>query len=134
MAAHHVEKIHHAAVLQAARYLQSVSGGEAAGQVFVAGVTHADDECRPDAFAHRPQHVEAKAQAVVQRTAIGFVQRICEGRPELVHQVAVGLQLQAIEPGRLHAFGGVGIVADDAFDVPVFQLLRKGTVRGLALV
>ena len=88
----------------------------------------------PTAGADRLQRVEGEAQAVVEAAAVGRVELVGQRRPELVHQVAVGLELDAVEPGRLHPLGGVGIVLDDPGDVPVLGLLREGAVRGLALV
>ncbi len=44
----------------------------------------------------------------------------------------VGLQLDAVETGGLHAFGGGRVGGDDALDVPVLGRLREGAVRRLA--
>ena len=46
--------------------------------------------------------------------------------------MAVHLELDAVEAGRLHALGGVGVVANDALDVPILGRLGKGPVRRLA--
>ncbi len=46
--------------------------------------------------------------------------------------MAVGLELDAVEAGRLHALGGGGVVGDDAVDVPVLRRLREGAVGRLA--
>jgi hypothetical protein len=48
--------------------------------------------------------------------------------------MAVSLELHPVEPRRLHPLGGVGVVADQALDVPVFHLLGKLPVRRLAFV
>ena len=37
-------------------------------------------------------------------------------------------------PAGLHALGGVGVIADDALDIPILDLLGEGAMRGLALV
>ena len=46
--------------------------------------------------------------------------------------MAVGLQLDAVQPGRLHALGRRRIGRDDALDIPVLGLLGKSAVGRLA--
>jgi hypothetical protein len=75
---------------------------------------------------------KGEAQAVVEAAAVLVVAAVGGGRPEAVHQVAVGLDLDAVEAGRLHALGGVGVVGDDAGEVPVLGLLGEGAVGRLA--
>jgi hypothetical protein len=43
----------------------------------------------------------------------------------------IGLELDAVETGRLHALGRIGVVPDDACDVPILDLFGEGTVRRL---
>ena len=45
-------------------------------QDFISGVTHAHDEVRTDALANRGQDVERELQAILERPAIGAVQRV----------------------------------------------------------
>ena len=134
VAPNHVEEVHHAAVLEAARDLEAVGPRQPAGQAFVGGVTHAHDERRADPVADRAQHLEGEAQPVVERAAVRRVELVGQGRPELVHQVSVGLQLDAVQPRGDHAFGRVGIVAHDAFNIPGLHLFGERPVRGLAVV
>jgi hypothetical protein len=91
------------------REISSPSGfRQPAGQILVAGIADADDEIVADPVADRPERVKGKAQPVVEAAAIGAVQLIGQGRPELVHQMAVSLQLDPVEAGRLHPLGRVG--------------------------
>ena len=53
-------------------------------------------------------------------------------RPELVGQVAIGVDLEAIETCRLHPLRRRRIVPDDAVEVPRFGRLGEAAVRGLA--
>jgi hypothetical protein len=46
----------------------------------------------------------------------------------------IGLDLDPIEPRRLHALGGVDVILENALDVPVFQLFWKRAVRGFPIV
>ena len=91
-----------------------------------------DDEFFTDRLAHRVDDPPSKAQAVVERAAIVIIAGIDGRRPEAVHQMAVGFELDAVEAGRLHALGRARIVGDDALDVPVFHRLGEGAVRRLA--
>ena len=134
MAANDVQKIYHAGVGQVACNTYAILRTDAAGPHFVGHAAHAQNELRPYALADGAYHLHRKAHPVFQYPAEWRVQGVGRGRPELIDQMPVGLQLQAIDPGGVHAFGGVGIVADDAVDVPVFHLFGKGAVRGLALV
>ena len=131
MAAHHIEEVDKAAVLQAAGDFQPVLRRQPALQPLIARVADADDEIRPRAPADLAQHIEGKAQPVIERPAIGAVQRVGQRRPELIHQMAIGFQLDAIHAAGLHALGRIAIVLDDPLDVPVLQLLGEGPVRGL---
>ena len=108
--------------------------GDAAGAHLVGHAAHAQNKVWPHAPADGAYHFHGKAHPVFQRTAKGRVQRVGGRRPELVDQMPVCLQLQAIDPRRVHAFGGIGVVADDAVYVPVFHLFGEGAVRGLTLV
>ena len=72
-------------------------------EILVGDHADADDEIRPDGGAHRVDHPPGEAQPVVERAAILVVATVGGGRPEAVHQMAVGLELDAVEAGRLHA-------------------------------
>ena len=107
---------------------------EAAVPVLVADHAHADDEVRADPPRTARQDLEAETHAVVERAAIVVVALVGGGRPELVDQVAVAFELDAVEAGRLHPFGRVGVGHDHARDVPVLHDLGEGAVRRLAHV
>ena len=53
-------------------------------------------------------------------------------REERVEEVPVGLQLDAVEPGRDAALGGRDVVVDDAVEVPGLGDLREAAVGRLA--
>ena len=127
-----VEEVDQAAIAEALADLEALIAGDALFPIFIGGDAQAHGERVANAAADRLQHTQAEAQAVVERAAIDVLAAAGGGRPETVHQMAVALQLEAIEAGFLHALGGIGIIADDAFDVPVFHFLREGAVGGLA--
>ena len=94
-------------------------------QILVRHHADADDEVGADRLAHRIDAPAGEAQAVVERAVVLVVAVVGRRRPEAVHQMAVGFELDAVEAGRLHALRGGGIVGDDAVDVPVLHLLGK---------
>ena len=134
VAADDVQKIHHARLRQVARNAQAFVLREAAGAHLVGHAAHAQNEVRPHALADGLNHFQRKAHPVFQRPAIGRVQGVGGWRPKLVHQVAIGFQFQPVHACGVHALGGVGIVLDDAGNVPVFHALGERPVRSLALV
>ena len=134
MPAHDVQEIDLAAALQAAGDLGAVLLRDAARHLLVRDDPHAHDEVGADAVAHRVQHLEGEAQAVVEAAAIGRVQVVDRGRPELRQKLAVGLQLDPVHARLLHPLGGVGELGRDAGDVPVLDPLGKGAMRGLAFM
>ena len=94
-------------------------------QAFVGRAPHADDELGAHAGAYGSEHFACEAQPVAHVAAIGRVQFIREWRPELVHQMSVGLQFNAIYACCFHALGCIGIVLDDAVNIPRFHLLGE---------
>ena len=44
--------------------------------------------------------------------------------------MAVAFQLEAIEAGGDHSFRRIRVIPDDALDVPILHLLRKGAMAG----
>ena len=134
MAADDVQKIHHPGVRQIARNAYAFFGTDTARAQLVGHATHAHNKVRPHALTNRAHHFHGKAHPDFQYPAKRRVQCVGRGRPELVDQMPVGLQFQAIDPCGVHAFGGVGVVTDDAVDIPVFHLFGEGAVRGLARV
>ncbi len=73
-----------------------------------------------------------KRMPVVEAAAVVVVALVGRGRPELVGQMAVGVDLEPIEPAAFMRCGGVGVVGDDARDVPVLHRLGERAMRGLA--
>ena len=128
MATHDVEKVHQSAVLEHVRDLHAFAGIEAAGQLFVTGVAHAQEEIFTHPLANAAQDVEGEAHAVFQRTAVRPIKVIGQGRPELVHEMPIGLKLKAIQTSGLHALGRVHVILDDALYIPFFHFLREGAV------
>ena len=103
MAADDVEEIHLAGGDDAAADLQPLGLADALVPILVGHQARADDEVRPHGLAHGVEHAEGEAQAVIKGTAI-LVRALVGGRrPELVHQVAVAFEFDAIESGGLHA-------------------------------
>ena len=98
----------------------------------VAGHADADQELVADRLAHRLEHAQGEAHPVLEAAAPLVVAPVGRRRPELVGQVAVGVDLAAVEPGRLHPRGGRRVVGDDALDVPLLDRLGEAAVRGLA--
>ncbi len=132
MAADDVEEIHLAGGDDAAADLQPFVLADALVPILVRHQAGADDEVRPHGLAHGVDHAEGEAQAVIEGAAI-LVRALVGGRrPELVHQVAVAFEFDAIEAGGLHALRGRGILPDDPLDVPILDLLGNGAVGGLA--
>src|SRR5579872_7510387 len=134
MAADDVEKVDHAALLQASRYFEPIVFGQPADGDFIRAIPDADDEFGADALPDRRKRLEGESKAIVERTAIGRGEVIGERGPELVHKMAVSLEFDSVEACRLHPLGGVSVFPDDPFDIPIFHLLRKGAMRRLALM
>ncbi len=135
MATDDVQEIDIARRLEHVAERDPLVGGQAALHRLVGGVADADQQLFAHPRANGRDDIEREAGAAVERSgAIGSVELVGRGRQELVHQVAVAFQLDPIESGLGHALGGIGIVADDAGDVPVFDLLREGAVGRFALV
>ena len=128
VAADDVQKIHHARLGQVARNAQAFLGINASGHGLVGHASHPQDEVGPHPGPDGLDHVQREAHPVLQRAAVGPLQRVGGGGPELVHQVAVGFQLQAVHAGGVHAFGRVGVVADQARNVPVLHLFGESAV------
>ncbi|EKD61783.1 MAG: hypothetical protein ACD_54C00103G0001, partial [uncultured bacterium] len=70
----------------------------------IRSVADAKQEVFTDALAAGGQHLHREAGAVFQGTAIGGGEAVGERRHELIHQVAVAFEFDAIEPGCRHPF------------------------------
>ena len=112
--------------------LQPLLAVDAVLGVLVAGEAEAEDHLGADPLADRLKHLEAEAHPVLEAAAVLVVAPVHQRGEELVEEVAVGGDLDAVEPGGLHLLGAVGVGADDAGDVPVLHRLGVGAVRRLA--
>ncbi len=74
----------------------------------------------------------ACSTSMVKRAAVLVLALVGGGRPELIGEVAVAFDLQAVEAGRLAALGRHRVLAHDARDVPILGGFGKGAMRGLA--
>ena len=124
-------------VLEALQHLQPAWRVDAARHGLVDHHPHADDELGADTLADRGEHLPREAQAGVVHPALVpaaplVVAVVGERRQELVEQVPVRLDLDPVHAAGLHALGGVGVLADDALDVPLLGDLGDVAVRGLA--
>ena len=130
VAADDVDEVDEAGGGQAAADLEALLALQADVPALVAGHADADQESVADRPAHRLEHAQAEAHPVLEAAAPLVVALVGRRRPELVGQVAVGVDLAAVEPGRLHARGGRRVVGDDALDVPLLDRLGEAAVRG----
>jgi hypothetical protein len=133
VAAHDVEEVDHAARTQSLRNLEALRLRNSAFHRLISREAHTHDEFSTHALAHRREHVESELQARIQGTPVRTLEIVVDRRPELVDEMTVRLQLDAIEPRRLHALRGIRIILDDTRDVPILDLFRKGAVRGRAV-
>ena len=51
---------------------------------------------------------KVKRSRLSREPAVWAVEVVGQRRPELIHQMAVGLELEAVETGGLHPLGGIG--------------------------
>jgi len=110
----------------------AVIAGQSTLPILVAHQTGTDDEIRADAVPHGVNHLAGKAQPIIERAAIGVDALVGGRRPELVDQMAIHFEFETIEPARLAPLGGIGVIADDAGNVPFLDGFRKCAVRLLA--
>ena len=128
----HVDEVDHPGPRKGRRDRQTVGLGQAARQVLRSAHPDADDELVADFAADGFEHLDGEAHPVLERAAVPVRPRIDERRPELVDQVAVGLQLEAVEAALLAATGRRSEGADDAPDVAFLHLLGKAPMGRLA--
>ncbi len=131
-AADDIEEVELAGRRQPARDLHALLLRQALVEILVGDHADADDEVRPHRLAHRVDDAEGEAQPVVERTVELIVATIGQRRPEAIHEMAVGFELDAVETGRLAALRRRRVVGDDAVDVPVLHRLREGAMGRLA--
>ena len=85
---------------------------------------HADAAAAPH-LAHRLEHLEQQAGAVLARAAVGAAALVAAVTQELVEQVAVGaVHLHAVEAGGAGVLGGAREAGDDGRQLVVVQLAR----------
>ena len=102
--------------------------------VLVADHAGADQEILAHPLTDGGKDLEAEAHAVVERSAIVVFALVRGGRPELVDQVPVAFELEAIEACGFDPLGAVGVGLDHPGDVPILHDLRKGAMGRLAHV
>ena len=132
MAADDVEEVDDPRGREAPRDLDAVGAGQPDLPVLVGHHAHADQEAAADRGAHGAQHAPGELHAGIQVAAERVLAPVGGRRPELVRQVAIGVDLRPIQPGRLHALRGGGVVGHHAVDVPRLHRLRKRPMRRLA--
>ena len=115
---------------EAAQDLQAGVGVDAAGGGLVDGHSQADYVVGANPFPNGPENHQGDAQPFLEGPAEVVFSTVSEGRVELVEEVPVGLDLDAVHSAGLHAFGGIGVPTNDAFDVPVLGLLGVRPVGG----
>jgi hypothetical protein len=130
--ANDVEKIDGAASNEPPGDLDALFARKPFFPVLIGDEPNTDDEIGADGLAHRVCHHGRKAHAVFERPAELILADVGRRRPEAVHQMAVGLELDAIEAGSLHALGSRDVVVDDPLDIPFLSLLGKRAVGWLA--
>ena len=106
--------------------------GEAFFPVLVGDHADADEEAGPGCGADRVENAEGEAQAVVEAAAVEIGAVVGGRRPELIDEMAVSVEGDAVKAGFLHACRGGSVIGDDPFDVPLLRFLGEGAVRGLA--
>ena len=117
---------------QAARDGHALLAAQAPLPVLVADEPRAHEEIGADAPSHGREHGHAEAQAVFDRPAIFVGALVGRRRPELVDEMAVALEFDAIEPAGLRPLGRVGVSRDHPVEVPVLHRLGEGAMGGLA--
>jgi hypothetical protein len=132
VAANDIQEVDEARRLEAPRDFDAVCAGKPDFPVLVGDHAHAEQEAGADRRAHRLHHAQRKRHAGIEVAAERIVPLVRRGRPELVGQMAVGVDLQPVQTGRLHALRRRRVVGDDAVDVPVLDRLRKRPMGRLA--
>ena len=134
MAANDIDEVDQPAARQPSGDGRALGFVDAALGILVAHHARADDEIRADAGADRAQNLLAEAQAVVERAAILVIAPVGQRRPELVDEMAIGLDLQPVESSRLHPLRRIGVGGHHPGDVEILHGFRKRPMRRLAHV
>ena len=93
-------------------------------RIAVGRQAHADAAAAPH-LAHRIEHLEQQARAVLARAAVGSAALIAAVAQELVEQVAVGtVHFHAVEAGGTGVLGRMGEAGDDGRQLVVAQCAR----------
>ena len=86
----------------------------------------------PTAAPDRLEDLDREAHPVVERAAVAVAALVDERRPELVDEVAVGLELETVEAALPAAPRRLAERAHDPPDVGLLHLLGEAPVGGLA--
>jgi hypothetical protein len=127
-----VEKIDVPTGRQLFRNRNAFFPGESFFPVFIRHHAHANDELRPHRGTDPLEHVEGEAQPIVQRAVVFIAPLIGRRRPESIHEMPVGFQLDAVHARRLHARRRIGVFPDDTIQIPVLRFLGKGAMGRFA--
>ncbi len=133
MALDHIDEVDQARILEPPRDLQSLVERDPFIQiVLVDHHAHADDEIGSGGAPDLLQHRHRKAHAVLEAAAVIVVALVGRRRKEGIEQMAVGFNLDPVEPAfatALHA-GAIGL--DHPLDLEILHHLRKGAMRRFA--
>ena len=136
VAADDVDEIDEPVGAHSAQHRQPCGFVEAVDTSFVNALVdrHAQPQgyIEPDATPHGVEYLEREAHPILHRAAVEIGAAVGGGRPELVEQMAVRLDLDTVHAASHHAFSGVGVFADDAIDVPLLGFLRMSAVGRFA--
>ncbi len=127
-----VQEIHPDTGDQATRDLEALVAADRPLLTLVDHQPQANDEVLARLPADFLQHLEGKSQAVVQAAAVVVLPPVRRRRPEGVHEMAVALQLDAVEAAFLAAQRRRAIGLHHTANVVVLHLLGEGAVRRLA--
>ena len=119
--------------LQFGGNLQHIVEPQAVVEKLIAAQADAHDTIRPQALAHRGDHLARKAQAVVQTAAVGVLATIAGRRHKLGQQKRhFALNLDAVEARFTHACRGLPEGVDRRVSLAETQFAQAVGDRGLA--
>ena len=114
VAAYDVDEVDEVLAREALEHRDAGGGVDAVGQPFVDHHANSHDEVVADPLSDGAQHFQGEAQPALERPAPLVVAMVGGGGEELVEEVAVPLDLEAVHAAGLHALGRVGVVVDGA--------------------
>ena len=127
-----VDEVDHPGPAQGRRDLETVRLGQATRHVLGAAHPDPDDVVVADLLANGLEDLHGEAHPVLERAAVAVRPRIDERRPELVDQVPVRLELDAVEAAFLAPPRGGAERPHHPPDVRLLHLLGEAPVGRLA--